>query len=56
VVLSSTPPATGPTVRVAAAQLRSHLAGNVLGEHTPLCGLVDDHHADAHGDGGKGRL
>jgi acetyl-CoA acetyltransferase len=42
VVLSATPPATGPAVRVAAAQLRSHLAGNVLGEHTPLCGLVDD--------------
>jgi acetyl-CoA acetyltransferase len=42
IVLSATPPASGPAVRVAAAQLRSHLAGNVLGEHTPLCGLVDD--------------
>jgi acetyl-CoA acetyltransferase len=26
----------------AAAALRSHLAGNVLGEHTPLSGLADD--------------
>jgi acetyl-CoA acetyltransferase len=42
VVLSATPPSAGPAVRVAAAQLRSHLAGNVLGEHTPLSGLVDD--------------
>ncbi len=42
IVLSSAPSANGPAVRVAAAQLRSHLAGNVLGEHTPLCGLVDD--------------
>jgi len=41
-VLSATPPASGPAVRVAAAELRSHLAGNVLGEHTPLSGLVDD--------------
>ena len=29
-------------MQVAAAALRSHLPGNVLGEHTPLCGLVDD--------------
>jgi acetyl-CoA C-acetyltransferase len=29
-------------VTVAAAVLRSHLPGNVLGEHTPLSGLVDD--------------
>jgi acetyl-CoA acetyltransferase len=29
-------------VRVAAAQHRSHYAGSVLGEHTPLCGLADD--------------
>jgi len=29
-------------VIVAAATLRSHLPGNVLGEHTPLCGLTDD--------------
>ena len=42
IVLSATPPPAGPAVRVAAAQLRSHLAGNVLGEHTPLCGLIDD--------------
>jgi len=42
IVLSASPPADGPAVRVAAAQLRSHLAGNVLGEHTPLSGLVDD--------------
>ncbi len=42
VVLSAARPPIGPAVRVAAAQLRSHLAGNVLGEHTPLCGLVDD--------------
>jgi acetyl-CoA acetyltransferase len=38
VVLSATP---GP-VRIAAATLRSHLPGNVLGEHTPLSGLTDD--------------
>lgn len=41
VVLTATPPAT-PAVRILAAELRSHLAGNVLGEHTPLSGLVDD--------------
>jgi acetyl-CoA acetyltransferase len=29
-------------VRVAAAALRSHRAGAVLGEHTPLSGLADD--------------
>jgi acetyl-CoA acetyltransferase len=29
-------------VRVAAAVLRSHLPGNVLGEHTPLSGLAHD--------------
>jgi acetyl-CoA acetyltransferase len=29
-------------VRIAAATLRSHLPGNVLGEHTPLSGLTDD--------------
>ncbi|HYY05685.1 MAG TPA: thiolase family protein [Candidatus Limnocylindria bacterium] len=29
-------------VRVAAAALRSHHAGSVLGEHTPLSGLADD--------------
>jgi acetyl-CoA acetyltransferase len=40
VVLSATP--HGTAVRVAAAVLRSHLAGSVLGEHTPLSGLADD--------------
>jgi acetyl-CoA acetyltransferase len=29
-------------VTVRAAVLRSHLPGNVLGEHTPLCGLTGD--------------
>jgi acetyl-CoA acetyltransferase len=29
-------------VVVRAAALRSHLPGNVLGEHTPMCGLLDD--------------
>ena len=29
-------------VRIAAAALRSHLAGSVLGEHTPLSGLAGD--------------
>lgn len=38
VVLSATP----SPVCIAAATLRSHLPGNVLGEHTPLSGLVDD--------------
>ncbi len=38
VVLSAKP----SPVRVAAATLRSHLPGNVLGEHTPLGGLTDD--------------
>jgi len=42
VLLSATPPPDGPAVRVAAVQVRSHLAGNVLGEHTPLSGLVRD--------------
>jgi acetyl-CoA acetyltransferase len=41
VVLSSRPPAGGPAVRIAAVALRSHLAGNVLGEHTPLSGIDD---------------
>jgi len=35
-------PATRGAVRVEAAVLRSHLPGNVLGEATPLCGLVSD--------------
>src|SRR5437667_7660138 len=38
VVLSARP----TPVRVAAAALRSHRAGSVLGEHTPLAGLADD--------------
>jgi len=38
VMLSATP----SPVRIAAATLRSHLPGNVLGEHTPLSGLTDD--------------
>jgi acetyl-CoA acetyltransferase len=29
-------------VLVRAAALRSHLPGSVLGEHTPMCGLIDD--------------
>jgi len=33
---------TVPRVLLRAAVLRSHLPGNVLGEATPLCGLVDD--------------
>ncbi len=36
------PPADAPRVFIAAASLRSHLPGNVLGEHTPLSGLTDD--------------
>jgi acetyl-CoA acetyltransferase/uncharacterized OB-fold protein len=38
VVLSAQP----SPVRVNAVALRSHLPGNVLGEHTPLSGLADD--------------
>ena len=38
VVLSARPAA----VRVAAAALRSHRAGSVLGEHTPMSGLAED--------------
>ena len=38
VVLSARP----TLVRVAAAALRSHYSGSVLGEHTPLSGLADD--------------
>jgi acetyl-CoA acetyltransferase len=40
VVVSATPRA--PAVRIAAAALRSHLAGSVLGEHTPLSGIGDE--------------
>jgi len=32
----------GSGTKVAASALRSHLPGSVLGEHTPLSGLVDD--------------
>jgi acetyl-CoA acetyltransferase len=41
VVLSSRPHGT-PPVRIAAAALRSHHAGSVLGEHTPMSGVADD--------------
>src|SRR5262245_3067668 len=41
VVLSAQPEGPG-AVRIAAAALRSHLAGSVLGEHTPMSGLADD--------------
>lgn len=41
-VVSSEPAPRGAAVRIVAAALRSHLPGNVLGEHTPLSGLVDD--------------
>jgi acetyl-CoA acetyltransferase len=41
VVLSARPHGTRP-VRVAAAALRSHHAGSVLGEHTPMSGLAAD--------------
>jgi acetyl-CoA acetyltransferase len=40
IVLSSRPGPGG--IRVAAAQHRSHRAGSVLGEHTPLSGLTGD--------------
>jgi acetyl-CoA acetyltransferase len=41
VVLSARPAGSSP-VRVMAAELRSHRAGSVLGEHTPLSGLVEE--------------
>lgn len=41
VVLSSEPGPARPAVRVLAAALRSHRPGAVLGEHTPLSGLVE---------------
>jgi acetyl-CoA acetyltransferase len=41
VVLSARPLGSTP-VRVVAAALRSHRAGSVLGEHTPLSGLARD--------------
>jgi acetyl-CoA acetyltransferase len=39
---SSTTDAARPAVTLRTAILRSHLPGNVLGESTPLSGLVDD--------------
>lgn len=42
VVLRRDGGAAAGAVRLEAAALRSHLPGNVLGEATPLCGLVDD--------------
>jgi acetyl-CoA acetyltransferase len=41
VVLRPAAGAPGEVI-VAGAALRSHLPGSVLGEHTPLCGLIDD--------------
>jgi len=41
VVVSATPAGDAP-VRIAAASLRSHHAGSVLGEHTPMSGLADE--------------
>jgi acetyl-CoA acetyltransferase len=40
VVLSATP--RDSPIRVVAAALRSHHAGSVLGEHTPMSGLTDE--------------
>jgi acetyl-CoA acetyltransferase len=42
VVLRRAGAGRGPEVRVASTVLRSHLPGNVLGEDTPLAGLIDD--------------
>lgn len=42
IVLSAHPGPGG--VRLAAAQHRSHRAGSILGEHTPLSGLVTERH------------
>jgi acetyl-CoA acetyltransferase len=41
-VVLSAKPSGARAVRVAAAALRSHHAGSVLGEHTPMSGLVAD--------------
>jgi len=41
VVVSAHAPERGPAIRVAAAELRSHQFGSVLGEHTPLSGIDD---------------
>ena len=42
IVLSARPGPVGPAVQVRAAVLRSHVPGSVLGEHTPMSGLVGD--------------
>jgi len=42
VVLRRSVASSEPTVKVAAAVLRSHLPGNVLSEATPMSGRVDD--------------
>jgi acetyl-CoA acetyltransferase len=42
VVLRRAQPGGEASVRVVATALRSHLAGNVLGEGTPMSGVVDD--------------
>ena len=42
VVLSSRPGPVGPPIRVLASVLRSHRTGSVLGEHTPMSGLIRD--------------
>lgn len=42
VVLRRARGAAAGRVLVRAAALRSHLPGSVLGEHTPMCGLLDD--------------
>jgi acetyl-CoA acetyltransferase len=42
VLLSSEPGPVGPPIRVLAAVLRSHLPGSVLGEHTPMSGLLEE--------------
>jgi acetyl-CoA acetyltransferase len=42
VVLRRSVGGAGPTIKVAAASLRSHLPGNVLSEATPMSGTADD--------------
>src|SRR5262245_38097491 len=42
VLLAAAPGPVGPPIRVRAAVLRSHLAGSVLGEHTPMSGWTED--------------
>jgi acetyl-CoA acetyltransferase len=43
VVLRRSRGAARGRIVIRAAALRSHLPGSVLGEHTPMCGLIDDH-------------